>query len=195
MSETQELAIERRVYMRRFSLCSMSGIVACLLLSVPAFAGGRNAADFPLRVHIFQFNSHSHYAYRALDAVDGEGRANLYENGEPRGFDFAYHCGDRLMGSAGFETYLARWKKPGKELEVLLPVFGKPGATESCELKVNMKETAYYRHNGLLGEEPAAVFKQWMEKYEYDPEHGKNEPMKPAATPSAPAGTSPTGPQ
>jgi hypothetical protein len=169
----------------------MSGLAACLLLSSTVLAGGHSAADFPLRVHIFQFNAHSHYAYRSLDTVDGEGRANLYENGEPRGFDFAYRCGDRLRGSAGYETYMARWKKPGRELEVLLPVFGKPGATESCDLKVDMKDSAYFRHNGLLGEEPAAVFKQWMDKHQYDPEHGKNEPVSTAPEPAAPPAAGP----
>jgi hypothetical protein len=79
-----------------------------------AWAGKWSAADYPLRVHIFQFNAHSHYYNRVLDAVDGEGRANLYENGQPN--DFSYQCGARLMVSPGFETYLARWKKPGREL-------------------------------------------------------------------------------
>jgi hypothetical protein len=50
-------------------------------------------------------------------------------------------------------------------------------------LKVEMKESAYYKHNGLLNEEPAAVFKAWMEKRQYDPEHGKNEPQ-PAPVPA-----------
>jgi hypothetical protein len=163
----------------------MGGLAACLL-SLPALAGGHNAADYPLRVHIYQYNSHSHYYHQSLDVADGEGRANLYENGQPRGFDFSYQCSDRLRSSPGYETYLARWKKPGRTLEILLPQFGKPGAMDGCELKVEMKESmAYYKHNGLLNEEPAAVFKQWMDKHDYDPEHGKNEPVKAAPAPGA----------
>jgi len=160
----------------------------CLGLSTAAMAGGRNAADYPLRVHIFQYNAHSHY-YRtgsmgpsSLDEVDGEGRANLYENGAPRGFDFSYRCSDRLRGSPGYETFPARWKKQDREIEVLLPEFGKPGEMESCGLKVLMKETAYYRHDGGLDEVPIAKFKDWMDKHQYDPEKGKNLPV--AATPS-----------
>jgi len=115
---------------------------------------------------------------------------------EPRGFDFSYHCGERLMVSHGYETYPARWKKPGQTLEILQPVFGKPGAFESCELKVEMKESAYYKHNGLLNEEPAAVFKAWMEKRQYDPEHGKTEPQPaPAPAAGAPAATGAAEPQ
>jgi hypothetical protein len=177
--------------MRRTFFCGLGGLAACLLLSTVVLAGGHNAADYPLRVHIFNFNSHSHYygTTRTLDWVDGEGRANLYENGEPRGFDFSYRCGERLRGSAGYETYPARWKKQNQSLEILLPQFGKPGAYDACEMKVEMKDAVYYRHNGGLDEEPAAVFKQWMDRHEYDPEHGKNEPVTPA--PARPAAAAP----
>jgi hypothetical protein len=110
--------------------------------------------------------------------VDGEGRADLFENGQPRGFDFGYACADRLMASPGFETYPARWKKRGQTLEILQPVMGKPGAFDACEMKVTLKEdSVYFRHNGGLDEEPAATFKAWMEKHHYDPEHGKNTPL------------------
>jgi hypothetical protein len=165
--------------MRRIFFFSLSSLVAYLLLSPVALAGKTSAADFPLRVHIFSYNGHSHYYSGTLDMVDGEGRANLYENGEPHGFDFSYRCADRLRASPGYETYMARWKKPGKDIEILLPVFGKPGAADGCELKVLMKDSAYTRHNGMLGEEPAAKFKEWMAKHQYDPEHGMNEPVLP----------------
>lgn len=166
--------------MRRAFLACLIEFAACLT----ALAGGPNPADYTLRVQVFQANSHSHYRERLLDYVDGEGRANLFENGQPRGFDFSYRCGQRLMTSAAYETYPARWRKPGKEIEILLPVMGKPGAGRSCGLKVAMKEGAYYRHNGALEEEPAAAFKAWMEKHQYDPERGKNEPVN-TATPAA----------
>src|SRR5208337_414045 len=139
--------------------------------------GKPNVNDFPLRVHIFMLNGYSHY-YRqgssagggisALDSVDGEGRANLYENSQPRGFDFSYSCSRRLMFSPGFETYAARWKKQDRALEILIPEMGgKPGEMDPCELKVTMKDTVYFRGNGGVGEEPATVFKTWMDKHEY----------------------------
>ena len=152
-------------------------IAGCLLSFAAAVTAKPNAADFPLRVHIFGFNGSQHYSGGSLNWVEGEGRANLYENSEPKGFDFSYRCGERLRVSPGFETYMARWKKPGQTLEILLPVFGKPNSADSCELKVLMKDTTYIRRNGLLGEEPAAVFKEWMVKHNYDPEHGLNEPV------------------
>lgn len=171
--------------MRRVLLCGLAGFAVCVLLSTAVLAA-RNPADFPLRVHIFSHNSVSHYwgpgGARSLDEVDGEGRANLYENGEPRGLDFRYVCGNRLMNSMGYETYPARWKKPGKELQILLPADG--GA---CDLKVDVKpNVVYHRHNGSLEEEPAAKYKEWMVKHQYDPEHGKDLPVA-AAHESAPA--------
>jgi hypothetical protein len=173
--------------MRRFLNSGLCGLGVCLLLATAAWAAKWGAADFPLRVRIFQFNAHSHYYYRSLDAVDGEGRADLFENGQPLGFDFGYECGSRIMVSAGYETYMARWKKPGRELEILLPVLGgKPGEMNSCDLQVTLKQdSVYVRHNGLMSEEPAAKYKSWMIKHQYDPEHGLNEPVNAAAEPPA----------
>jgi hypothetical protein len=180
--------------MRRVLLCGFSGFAVCALLSTAVLAGGHNPADYPLRVHIFQHSSYSLYAYRSLNEVDGEGRANLYENGEPHGFDFRYNCGNRLMNSAGYETYPARWKKPGKELEILLPADG-----GTCNFKVDIKPNLVYRrHNGSLSEEPAGKFKLWMEKHQYDPEHGKDLPVAAASEPApeqVPAGTGTSAPR
>jgi hypothetical protein len=184
------------VCMRRI-FQAIFGLALSLAISSPAWAGGKNPADYPLRVHIFSFNGHSHYRDQLLQYVDGEGRANLYENGEPRGFDFGYRCDQRLSVSMGYETYMARWKKQGKELEILLPVMGKPNAADACELGVVMKDTVYIRHNGLLNEEPAADFKEWMVKHQYDPEHGMNQPVRTSPEPSSstpPPPGSPTTP-
>jgi hypothetical protein len=171
--------------MRRIVFLSLSGMAFCLLLSTVALAGGYKLDNYPLRVHIYSYNAHSHYYERQVSWVDGEGRATLYENGEPKGFDFGYRCEDRLRSSPGYETYYARWKKPGRTLEILLPVFGKPNADESCELKVVMKDGfAYRRRNGSVIEVPSAEWKDWMQRHQYDPEHGKNVPVMPAAKPS-----------
>jgi hypothetical protein len=178
--------------MLRISLGYFSGFAVCALLSTTAFAGGRSEADYPLRVHIFQHNSHSHYSHQVLESVDGEGRANLFENGQPRGFDYSYRCGERLRNSPGYETYLARWKKQDQTLEILLPKMGKPGAMEACEVRVEMKDFAYYKHDGTVDTEPATAFKQWMEKNQYDPEYGKTEPI--TADPQ-PAGAGANAPQ
>jgi hypothetical protein len=163
----------------------LSVFAACLLLTSPVFAGKFKPADFPLRVHIVARNGVRHYsrlggaANASLDAVDGLGTANLFENGEPRGFDFNYECGQPITPQTGYETFMARWKKQDRVLEILMPVMGgKPGDMNSCELKVSMKQdTVYIRRSGEVNEEPAAQFKQWMAKHQYDPEHGMNSPV------------------
>lgn len=158
------------------------GLAGCLLVSVGAAAGSVNTTDYPLRVHLYQVSQHSHYVRGMLDFVDGEGRANLFENSEAHAFDYRFRCRERLMTSTGYETYLARWKKTGREIDLLLPVMGKPNAGGSCTLKVEMKNSAYVRHNGGLEEESVAAFKEWMEKHQYDPEHGRNEPVNQASS-------------
>ena len=166
---------------RLFSV--LAGLTFCVMFAAIA-AAKSSPADYPLRIHIFQFSAHYHYYNSNLDRADGEGRANLYENGEPRGLDFNYECSIRIMASEGYETYMARWKKPGRELEILFPVIGgNPGQTNSCDLKVTLKDgLAFTKRNGLFNEIPAEQFKAWMIKYGYDPEHGKN---LPASAPAA----------
>jgi hypothetical protein len=176
--------IQGGTIMRRTAMFCLSGLSSCFLFSTVALAGSHNPADFPLRVHIFQHSSHSHYENHYLQGVDGEGRANLYENGEPRGFEYSYHCDKRLMNSVGYETFMARWKKPGQTLELLLPAMG-----ATCQLKVDVKEDAYYRRDNMVKEEPAANFKAWMVEHQYDPEHGKNDPVGVEQEPVDPGNT------
>ena len=175
--------------MRRTVSCGLIVFAAALSSSVAAHAGSPNPADFPLRVHIVQNSNRTHYHDRVLDYVDGEGRANLFENGQPRGFDYGFRCEDRVRLSDGYETYPARWKKPGRELEILQPVMGKPGSFWPCDLKVEMKDSIFVRHNGLVEEEPATRYKEWMDRRQYDPEHDKNQPA--SAEPASPEAATP----
>ena len=158
--------------------CRTLFVAAMLSLLMPVVASAaHNPEDFPLRVHIFQHAGVVHYwrhgGIHSMDGTDGQGRANLYENGQPRGFDFEYTCSERVMNSPGFETLPARWKKPNREIEILLPI-----SRHTCNLHVAMKDgLVYSQHNGAFGEVTAAQFKQWMDRAQYDPEHGRNVPQ------------------
>ncbi len=166
----------------------------CLAAPVPALAESKNPADYPLRVHIFARNETTFYHNRSPEESKGEGRANLFESGQPRALDFSFDCSEKLKPSFGFETYPAKWKKPNQELTVLLPVFGKANTYFTCTLKTAVKDYAYMTHDGRMSSEPAAEFKAWMVKHEYDPEHGKDVPVRlnrPAAGSVQPAGASP----
>jgi hypothetical protein len=172
------------VGMRRALLCGLAGVMAWLALSPGVMAGAPDPADYPLRVHIFKYVSRSRHARESKnwsdgpDYVDGDGVADLFENGEPQGFEFSYSCMDSLRSSGGYGTYPARWKKPGKTLEILLPEAGKPWNNVSCGLHTAMRPgLVFCLHNDALAEEAAAVFKEWMAKHEYDPEKGKDIPL------------------
>lgn len=179
--------------MRTLQLRALAVFCAFATLATAASAAKYTAANFPLRVHIYSYSQHSRYYDGVLNATDGQGRANLYENSQPHAVDFTYQCGVKLMNSAGWETYMARWKKPGREVEILLPVIGgKPGDVNTCDLKVLVKpDTAYARHNGLFGEVPASDFKKWMDEHQYDPENGKDMPVNPPKSAAAPSAAQP----
>jgi hypothetical protein len=161
----------------------------CLFASTFLYAESKNPADYPLRVHIFSRDQTTFYHNRSAEEAKGEGRANLFQNSEAHGIDFSYDCTEKLKASFGYETYPAKWKKPGQELVVLMPVFGKTNSFFTCNLKTDVKDFAYAASNGRMMSEPVAQFKNWMVKHDYDPEHGKNMPIKPetAAAPPPPA--------
>ncbi len=149
-------------------------------MSTVAGAESKNPADYPLRLHIFGRSQTSFYYHRtrSLDETQGDGRANLFENGEARGLDFNYQCGYKIRASFGYETYPARWKKPGRQLVVLLPIFGQSGKYFTCDFNTDMKDFAYAPGNDGLRADPVADYKLWMQRHDYDPEHGKDVPVR-----------------
>jgi hypothetical protein len=155
---------------------SLSLCLSLLLTPAILSAASRNPADYPLRIHIFGRSETTFYHSRVLDESKGEGRANLFENGEAKGVDFNFVCSDKLKASFGYETYPAKWKKPGRELIVLLPIFGRSNAYWTCNLQTDLKDFAYSSHNGRMRSEPVEAFKTWMVNHDYDPEHGKDVP-------------------
>jgi hypothetical protein len=157
-------------------LFALTGLFA--IAWAPASAQSKNPADYPVRVLIFSRNETTFYHNRYADEAKGEGRLNLFAAGEVHGVDFSFDCPEKLKDSFGYSTYPAKWKKPDKELTVLLPVFGKTGSYFTCTLKTDVKAFAYTRHNGQLVSEPSDAYKAWMVKHEYDPEHGKDMPVK-----------------
>jgi len=53
------------------------------------------------------------------------------------------------------------------------------------------KDFVYVARNGNLTTEPADVFKQWMTKHDYDPEHGKSTPIQISSAATNQTGTVP----
>jgi hypothetical protein len=165
-------------------LCRILAFCSFLVASALQ-AESKNPVDYPLRVHIFGRSETAFYHDRFAEDFKGDGRGNLFQNSEARGIDFSFDCSEKLRASFGYETYPARWKKAGQELVVLLPVFGKSNNYFTCNLKTDVKDFAYFSHDGKLGSEPPAHFKAWMLKHDYDPEHGKNTPVKATPDPTS----------
>jgi hypothetical protein len=109
--------------------------------------------------------------------------------------DFKYECGYKVRPSFGYETYPARWKKPGKKLIVLLPQFGETGKFFACEFDTDVKGFAYARSRNGLRSEPVAEYKLWMQRHEYDPEHGKDAPVRANGEPITPPPPADSTPQ
>jgi hypothetical protein len=147
-------------------------------MSPRVVAESKNPADYPLRLHIFGRSQTTFYHWRSADEAQGDGRANLFENGEARGVDFNYRCDYKLRPSFGYETYPARWKKQGKQLVVLLPVFGQAGRFFTCDFNADVKDFAYAQGKEGLHSEPVPQYKLWMQRHDYDPEHGKDVPVR-----------------
>src|SRR5512133_1481157 len=85
----------------------LCGICLLVLAAVPGNADSKNPADYPLRLHIFTATGMTFYHNRVPDETRGDGRANLFENGEARGADISFICSEKVKPSFGFETYPA----------------------------------------------------------------------------------------
>ena len=169
--------------MRPVSLLGLGAAAGCFAISTVALAGKPDAAKYPLRVHVFRYvvqPSHSREFKNPSDGseyVAGMGQADLFENSDPRGFQFRYSCTVPMVASGGHETFPARWKKKDKALEILLPQAGKPWNQEGCDLQTEMQTGLVYNwKNGAVAEESDALLKAWMVKHKFDPENGSEEP-------------------
>jgi hypothetical protein len=170
--------------MRRTFLVGLVAVVGSVALSTAVLAGGPDPADYQLRVHVLKNTSQPRNARAskslsdAPDYVDGRGVADLFENGEPRGFEFGYSCIGGLKASGGYGTYPARWKKRDKVVEILVPQAGKPWNLDSCGLRTEMRSgLVFYFNNGQVAEEAAKLLKEWMIKHQYDPEKDLSDPV------------------
>ena len=186
MVNLERILFTKGLLMRAVFLFGLCAIAACLAISTTALAGGPDPADFPLRVHVMKNSSQSSHPRESksfadsdtADYVTGMGAADLFENGQPQGFQFSYSCIGGMKPSSGYGAYPARWKKQGKTLEILLPETGKPWNLLACELHAQLRPTlAFYWRNGVLAEESAAVLKAWMVKHKYDPERDMVDPV------------------
>jgi len=184
-------------HMRSVFFFALSVFAGCLGISSAARASGPDPADYPLRVHIMKFISQPRDRRESKglsgveDYVSGRGVADLFENGEPQGFQFSFSCMGGMKASSGYGSFPARWKKRDKTLEILLPETGKPWNMVSCQLQAEMRPgLVFYWKDGAMAEESAQVLKAWMAKHKYDPEKDDAEPAMAAGESVAPGDSS-----
>ena len=93
----------------------------------------------------------SYTSFGGDDDFSGSGRADLVSPpSRTQGLSFRYEGCSRVRVPAGFQGLQARWKKPGRKLEVLFPSYGVPDGDrplklEKCTLTVTLHEYVYLR--------------------------------------------------
>jgi hypothetical protein len=104
---------------------------------------------YPLKIRILERNA-SHGA----SGIRMWGRADLIDQQE-QGFDYESTCGEVFMVSHGDELYSARWKKPDRELEMLVSRIG-TGKSQKCVVKADLKPYIYRFESGRIVTKPLA---------------------------------------
>ncbi|HEY6466800.1 MAG TPA: hypothetical protein VIY69_12455 [Candidatus Acidoferrales bacterium] len=119
------------------------GFLVLILLAFQIQVGGPTQVQdpaYPLRVRIMQRNG-SRNGYGSMRVW---GRADIVDGTQEQGFDYESTCDVLFMVSHGDELYSARWKKPNKELEMLLSKMG-TGKSDKCSVKADLKPFVYFR--------------------------------------------------
>jgi hypothetical protein len=75
----------------------------------------------------------------------GNGRGNVREGSSVHAFDFKYRGSINVGYGPPTYTYLARWKKPQRALEILMPDVGHEGKYAACDLDTTVREGVYVR--------------------------------------------------
>ena len=129
--------------MRKFALA----VCVPFLLSVTLLAG-KNLADYPLQIQVIE--SHWNRPWRS-GPVDGWGRGDVKDGDSIRGFDFSYTSGGPFHRTIGDARYLAKWKKDGLKMEMLVGEIGSTDRFLTYDVKTSLRDDVYVRgHDGAI---------------------------------------------
>jgi hypothetical protein len=128
--------------MRRVALA----VAFPFLLSV-ALLAGKNPADYPLQIQVIEshWNRPVSPVDRRFGTVDGWGRGNIKDSDSIRGFDFSYSSVEPFHRTVGDARYLAKWKKDGLKMELIVGEIGSPDKYRTYDLKTSVREDVYIR--------------------------------------------------
>lgn|SRR5579863_516419 len=132
--------------MRRFAL-------AVVFLFPLALMAGKNPADYPLQIQVIEshWNRPLNNMDRRFGGVDGWGRGNIKDGDSVRGFDFSYSAAEPFHRTVGGGRYLAKWKKEGTRMELIIGEIGAPDKFLRFDLKTTVRGDVYVRgHDGAV---------------------------------------------
>lgn len=92
--------------------------------------------QFPLRVQVLMTKANGNRL-----GFHGFGRGNLLGTPE-KGIDFTYDCATPFFNNGPKEFYQARWKKPDREIEILMQRIGSDHL-DKCRLDIAYKPRPY----------------------------------------------------
>jgi hypothetical protein len=131
---------------RRFCFWALHLVILVAMgVTQPAVAKPRDMSLYTLRLHIFE----SDWKPSAVGG-SGTGNGNLFDGTEIHGVSFTYFCPINYMRSVGSQAYAARWKKPGKKIEIVGSPVGGGDKSDTCEFNVTLHDFVYDVQNGTL---------------------------------------------
>ena len=128
--------------MRRFILAvSVTVLFAITLLTA------KDLADYPLQIQVIEshWNRPVSPVDRRFGTVDGWGRGNIKDGDSVHGFDFSYSSVEPFHRTVGDARYLAKWKKDGLKMELIVGEIGAPDKYRTYDLKTSVREDVYVR--------------------------------------------------
>jgi hypothetical protein len=112
---------------------------------------GKNPAEYPLQIQVIEshWNRPINNVDRRYGGVEGWGRGDIKDGDSIRGFDFSYTAAEPFHRTVGDGRYLAKWKKDGTKMELLVGEIGSPDKFHAYDLKTTVRDDVYVRgHDG-----------------------------------------------
>ena len=121
--------------------------VIFFLLSPALALSAKDTSDYPLKVEIlwhhwerYNLSTNSQFPYFQYK-VNGHG--NITDGNTVHAFDFEYKGSENIASVPLGQTFLARWKKPQLQLEILMPNVGHEGKYFACDMETLVREGVY----------------------------------------------------
>jgi hypothetical protein len=126
--------------MRRLAL-------AVSLLFPLTLLAGKNLSDYPLQIQVIEshWNRPTSNVDRRFGGVEGWGRGDINDGDSVHGFDFSYTSVEPFHRTVGGGHYLAKWKKEGLKMELLVGEIGAPDKFQTYDLKTTVRDEVYVR--------------------------------------------------